>query len=67
MAVTWSNNWGCKGCKKRQIGCHSTCELYKKQKEKYEKERKEAVKMVRPTIYKSEFEFLACMHKARKY
>ena len=35
MAVTWSNNWCCKDCKKRQIGCHSTCESYKKQKEKY--------------------------------
>ena len=53
MAVTWSNNWCCKDCKKRQIGCHSTCELYKKQKEKYEKDRKEAEKMVKPTIYKS--------------
>lgn len=30
----------CYQCMERQVGCHSTCELYKTQKEEWEKERK---------------------------
>lgn len=67
MAVTWSNNWGCKDCKNRQIGCHSTCEKYIKGKERYEKERAEAAKKVVPTINKCDFDMLACMHRPRKH
>lgn len=29
----------CKDCKDRYVGCHSNCEEYKKQKEKYEEEK----------------------------
>ena len=59
--------WGCKDCRKRFIGCHSTCESYKKQKEMHDKMLKEDKNKRVRQLYNSDFEMLACMHKARKY
>lgn len=33
------NQKGCKGCEERHVGCHSTCEIYKKNREKLDKEK----------------------------
>ena len=32
-----SLNFSCKDCENRYVGCHSECEVYKKEKEKHNK------------------------------
>ena len=37
----------CNGCTKRVVGCHATCETYKKWLENYQKDKKERQKRER--------------------
>lgn len=37
----WQKVTVCKDCQERHVGCHSTCERYKAQKEKWDAEREE--------------------------
>lgn len=47
----------CKDCvpPKRQLGCHDRCEVYKKQKEQYEKEMQKYKESKNPIIAKGSF------------
>lgn len=38
MRVMKNFNSHCKNCKDRTVGCHSTCETYKADKERYDSE-----------------------------
>jgi len=40
----------CHGCKERRPGCHSTCEKYKQEKAKYEKDKESYKKSLSPII-----------------
>ena len=56
----------CYHCKERYLGCHSICPKYLKEKAKWEDEKSKARKDQTYTIYPSDFEMLACMHRPRK-
>ena len=50
----------------RYPGCHAKCSKYLEEKAKWEEEKKLMRKERDYTIYKSDFEMLACVHKPRK-
>ena len=58
----------CKDCvpPTRHIGCHAKCSKYLEEKAKWEEEKAKAYKNQDYTIYPSDFEMLACMHRLRK-
>ena len=58
----------CKDCVSptRYPGCHAKCEQYKAEKAKWEEEKAKARKDQAYTIYPSDFEMLACMHRPHK-
>ncbi|MBQ0112161.1 MAG: hypothetical protein KBT03_03435 [Bacteroidales bacterium] len=61
MAITC-----CYQCPDRTPGCHSKCEKYLQQKAEWEATKIQMRKDAPVTIYPSDFEMLACIHKRRK-
>ena len=58
----------CKNCvpPQRHVGCHAKCSKYLEEKAKFEEEKARVRQDQAYTIYSSDLDMLACMHKPRK-
>ena len=52
---------------KRHLACHDDCPEYLIEKKQWEEDKARARCAHNSTLYPSDFEMLACMHKVRKY
>jgi hypothetical protein len=59
-------NFTCKGCEKRHVGCHSTCEKYKAESEKDKRMKAEAAKFYKEQRDANTYEKCRAIKIARK-